>query len=138
MSRSVSYARGAAWVLYTHVDTLDEDFFAWEDFIENLIHEFKQAFPSLYEASGWIGNEDRVLLQNRHAKIGVSEYFGLVSVWCVPKEHPEWGGWNPLADNWCEQIRDKAATTLESFAPRLVKEGCMSNGECVFREVTHG
>ena len=37
--------------------------------------------PSLYEADGWAGREDRILLQNGHVEIGVSEYCGLAAIW---------------------------------------------------------
>lgn len=107
----------------------------WEDFIDNLRSAFKRQFRSLEDCDEWLGREDHALLENRHAYIGVSEYYGLVSVWCVAKEDDGWPPANidALRERWAASIERTAARLLESFAPRLVKIGTFSNGEAIYR-----
>ncbi|MGY6517486.1 MAG: hypothetical protein ACXIUZ_02110 [Lysobacteraceae bacterium] len=112
----------------------DDTGMAWEDFVDNLRHDFRAAFPSLSYCDEWLGREDRALLENQHARIGVSEYCGMVSVWCVPKD---WDGWGRdtevLSRHWCRSIETRAAAVLGTFATRLARLGTMSNGEGVYR-----
>lgn len=136
MGRSVSYASGSLWVLFCSPDGLqDEDeseaMYAWEDFKENLTFELKELFPSLGECDKWLDREDHAVLENRHCYIGLSEYCGLVSVWCVPKETDH----DPLSRQWIASIEAKAAKAVELFATRYRKLGSMSNGEGVYEKV---
>src|SRR5690606_4702040 len=78
----------------------------WDDFVGNLRAEFEAAFPSLYEADEWVGREDYAILQTGHAYIGLSEYCGLVSLWCLPKDERYRYEPTPLAVRWCESIED--------------------------------
>lgn len=176
MGRSVSFASGSEWVLYTHLDfdegrifecrrcghehERDDDtepdacescgnvgFYGrdrypaedvWSDFLADLRTTFKRAFPSLCDCDRWLDREDHAVLENRHAYIGASEYCGLVSVWCVPKQ-ASWydtAGTSALRAQWAASIERKAARLLESFAPRLVPMGTFSNGESVYRRVS--
>ncbi|WP_295842499.1 hypothetical protein [uncultured Xanthomonas sp.] len=170
MGRSVSYATGAAWVLYTHLEHDEGRIFvcrrcdheherddanepdecaecgnvgftsyeryssedAWSDFVANLRAEFKRAFPSLGDCDEWLDREDHALLENRHAYVGVSEYCGLVSVWCKAKDS-YYGDHQPLAHAWAVAIKAKAERTLDGFADRLYKVATFSNGEAVFQ-----
>ncbi len=115
-------------------DYPDQDLAAmyWDDFIGNLRTEFEAAFPSLSDCDRWLGNEDLAVLENCHAYIGVSEYMGLVSVWCVPKDG-EYGEDRPLAQHWASIIHPRAEKALSRVAPRYEKLATMSNGEGVFR-----
>lgn len=165
MGRSVSYATGAAWVLYCDpglyeneacyecvaesgaVDPecdvcdgageIEADYdtckWRWDDFLDCLRSEFQRAFPSMYECDEWVGREDRAVLENRHAYIGVSEYMGLVSVWCKPKESYSDEPSTALAEHWAACIEAKAKRTLDRFTSRLVRLGTFSNGEGVYQ-----
>ncbi len=131
MSRSVSYASGAEWVLFAHVNlSSDEDdaYEEWEDFKVSLATAFKAAFPSLYDISEWIGREDHAILRNGHGWLGVSQYYDLVSVWFVPAD-------NDLASQWASRIEGRAASVIESIATRLVRTGTASNGESFYRRI---
>lgn len=103
----------------------------WDEFVDGLRAAFKRAFPSMYDCDEWLGREDHALLENGHAYIGVSEYMGLVSVWCVPKEDM-YGNESPLAARWCESIESKAEDLVDSIATRLVRVGTFSNGESLY------
>lgn len=110
------------------------DWLVWDDFLGNLRATFKAAFRSLEACEEWLDREDRAVLENRHVWIGVSEYCGLVSVWCKPKD----GDWrndyqtSPLALHWAESIEAKAARLLDGFTTRLNRLGTFSNGEGVY------
>lgn len=106
------------------------------DFCGNLCSRFMQAFPSLEICDIWLGREDHALLENALAYIGVSEYMGLFSVWCVPKPSTDWRrDTSAFGSRWAASIEDRAAWILERFAVRLVSVGRMSNGEGVYRRV---
>lgn len=126
MARSVSVPYNARTVVYSAIEI--EDSWEWEDLIENLVDALRARYPSLRGASGWIGREDRVILQNDLARVTVSEYCGLVAVCLVPNED------NPLADAWVNRIdagfRDTAGAALGN---ELICVGRFSNGEAIYQ-----
>lgn len=132
MGRSVSYAGGSVHRLYFSVDISES--WQWDDLIDQLKDELRIAFPSLYAPDRkWLGREDRALLCNDHAYIGVSEYCGLVCVWMTPRHEHEARDSTALADNWIASVEarfTKAASRC--FDTRLIRKGTMSNGEGVY------
>lgn len=163
MARSVSYAPGAAWVIYCAPGLYNEEpcyacaaesgavdpgcdvcggrgeieadydtcKMRWDDFVGSLCDVLKRAFPSLEDCDEWLGREDHALLENRHAYIGVSEYCGVVSVWCVPKRD-DYGNATPLAERWAGSIGPKVDCLIGAITTRLVRAGAFSNGEAVY------
>jgi hypothetical protein len=135
VGRSVSYANGSEVILYTHFN-YDEDEFVnelnWEDSIGNLVYGVKRKFKSFDTCDEWLGREDKAILENSLAYIGVSEYCGLVSVWVKPKDDETYN----LGVNFAHKIRKNLEKIVEnSFGVRLVKVGHFSNGECLFEKV---
>jgi hypothetical protein len=138
MGRSVSFAAGSVAITYrdvTHMGYVEKDddsgeevydeFIAqmhYKDFIDNLRETCKSIWPSFVHCDEWLGSEDKAILQNDHAYVGVSEYCGLASVWLVPKEE------NNLAARWCSQIKNK----FEDLLGDLHKVGHFSNGTGVY------
>jgi len=106
----------------------------WEYFIDELTSGFQKAFPSLKECDQWLDREDHAILENGHVWIGVSEYEGTVSVWCVPKGYDNiWYikgcrtmckldsySEDGLHAQWAKSVEAKAIRVLESFVDRLV------------------
>ena len=134
MGRSVSYASGSEVVVYSYFEYEDEDdYFAQESFeesVEYLKSSLEKAFPSLYESDEWFGREDRALVENRLAYIGLSEYCNVVSVWVKPKDEYE-----SLGARFARQIESKLRKIVkESFGRELVKLGTFSNGESIYSE----
>lgn len=80
----------------------------------------------------WLGREDLALLANRLVYIGVSEYCGLVSLWCVPVED------SPLAERWARSIEAKVQALWDDMATvrSLNLMGRFSNGEALFHART--
>lgn len=135
MGRSVSYANYSQWVLYGHLDYEDEyDTWTFGETVESIQYCLKQAFPSLSECDKWLGREDHAILENAHVYIGISEYCGLVSVWCTLKADHD-GYWHAsprnLAAQWAQQIKPKVEKALDWLC-NLRKVGHMSNGEGVY------
>jgi len=122
MSRSVSYANNSVWVFYSHVDF--EERWEWDDYVDDLKESIMSRYPSMDPCDKWLGREDHAILENAHAYIGLSEYCGLVSIWCAPK------GNSGLHQHWAESIGSGVMRLIDN---RLVKVGVFSNGEAIFQ-----
>lgn len=126
MGRSVSYPRNAI-VAFTHLEADEEgsiaDDFEWLG--EDLQQQSQAAWPSLDTCDRWIGREDRALLVNRHAYVGISEYCGLVAYWIVARDDAEQPA---LAERWVASVADRFLKTFGT----LHKIGTASNGESFF------
>lgn len=143
MGRSISTPRPVVAVCYREWWPVQEDPDEPGEFINpepedwELFEEYVRAvcldhWPSLrepVERRRWIGREDQVLLENEHARIGVSEFMGLAAVWLVSEAdygRPEFPG---LANAWCAAVEPQ----FRRLFGELVKLGTMSNGESVYR-----
>ena len=121
MGRSVSTPRGT---VYTSYAVLDDDF----------QEVMRQAFPSMSECDELVGREDRAVLENTFAYIGVSEYCGLVAMWICEKEL-DWRDEHMvgLRDRWLSQIQQKFRKAAQGcFGQALIKQGAFSNGKAIF------
>lgn len=119
MSRSVSCPYTATFMGYIYPELEDSDDFDW--FVENLQMSLKEKFPSLIESSEWVGREDLCIVENENAKIGVSEYMGMICLWAIPN--------NNLGVHWIDQIKK----TLNSYT-NCYKVATFSNGEAVYEK----
>ena len=74
MARSVYVPSRAAEVVYADASWM-EDSFDWDDAIDNAVYALKAKYPSLEKPARdrWIGNEGRVILENKLVSIVVSE-----------------------------------------------------------------
>jgi len=149
MSRSVSVASGAVAVAYASLEPVlvDEESNEYREFdsddfdfaVEDFQSYLSSLYPSLSACDSWLDNEDHVLLENKHCKVGVSEYCGLVSVWVVPKEDDGYYSDNHLTGlsaHWCDQVGAKIVKAgAGCFGNALVKQGTASNGEAFFQPV---
>lgn len=127
MSRSVNYLDYADHVAYIDASGIEHDY-EWDDFTDELESRLTDLFPSLETASEWDNNETRIILENHHAVIGLSEYCGLVSVSIRHKDDDEQVG---LHKHWVDSIESKFLSIGE-----LKKVGTFSNGEAVFERAT--
>lgn len=135
MARSVSTPRDTIHTCYAALDDVGNDDFAWhcEDFQNAML----KAFPSMSECNEWIGRENRALLENTFAYIGVSEYCGLVAMW-VCKKDLGWGNERlaGLQDQWANRIeRTFERYARGCFGQELTLLGSFSNGEAFFAPV---
>lgn len=132
MGRSVSFPADAV-VAYQHIDLSDfddQDDFSWvfEDLVDGVAYTAQTFWRSFEPCDTWLGREDRAILRNRHAYLGVSEYCGLVAIWLVVRDDAES---QALAEKWVAQV---APTFLEQFGT-LRRIGTASNGEAFFQSL---
>jgi len=114
------------------VDTADD----FKDRRDDYAQQLCEAFPSVSLDDDWIGREDQVVASNRYAKFGVSEYCGLVALWCVPREADYYSdpGFEGLRDRWVNSIGSKFERVVKGcFGIGLSHVGTASNGEAFFQ-----
>lgn len=122
MGRSVSIPMDAKFKIFTTIDS-EEDY---ESLINDIISDLTLAYSSLWDSKKWLGAEDRVLMENRIASIGISEYCGVVAIWGVPKSD-----YYDLGTKWLEWVEVFLRTNYETMKRR----GFMSNGAGVYEMV---
>ena len=123
MGRSVSTPRDALLIEYQDVLEI-ETWTEWQDFCEEIMSQAVEHWGEFRRCDGWLGREDRILLENTFAYFGISEYCGLAAIWIAHKEDFE-----TLATGWARMIGPKFARTFGE----MDKLGTMSNGEAVFQ-----
>ena len=129
MARSVSTPSNTVYTEYCSFDGDSDDFEFYRDDLQSALC---RAFPSVSKCNEWVGREDRAIAENSFAYFGVSEYCGLVAIWCAAKEpgYYENAGFEGLRDRWLNQIAGKfSKATRGSFGQALVQTGRFSNGE---------
>lgn len=142
MGRSVSTPSGAIAVCYRDVSSFGYDIDdegnvlydnydwaiaedSWDWFLDGITTDASNRWGSFYKSDEWVGREDRAILENTYAYIGVSEYCGLAAVWLLPKYD------EPLAESWCARI----AKNFNKMFGEYAKVGTFSNGESVYEKI---
>lgn len=133
MGRSVSYANDSIQIEYATFECEDTEWAgeSFDDCVSCMQEVAVKRFPSMTTCDKWLGREDRAVLANQHAYIGISEYCGLVSIWVTPRGDCYGNDPTGLATRWCEQI--DLSTLADCFGRRLNKVGAFSNGESVYQ-----
>lgn len=92
MGRSVSCPAGAQ-VAFLPLDNEEDDDFEWEYqcLVEQIRDAVSGAFPSFDPIDCWRGREDRVLMRNTFADIGISTYGGIAAVWLAERRDTRYG-----------------------------------------------
>ena len=128
MARSVYVPSRAAQVAYANFECEEGDDFAFDDAVANVVCELKAKYPSLDKPyrPRYVGNEGRVILENKLVSIVVSEYCGLVALSVVVE-----AGYGALAERFADKF--DFGDVAGYFGPELRKLGTFSNGEAVFR-----
>lgn len=134
MGRSVSYPNGAVVAFRTLDDTDDDQEWAYECLVDEIVDTARIAFPSLEPFAGWRGREDRILLRNAFADCGISTYCGLAAIWLAERDDNRY--WE--ADCRCPRT-GRARHWIAQAGPRFVAlfgelrmVGRFSNGEAIF------
>jgi len=113
-------------------DLAEED---WQDLCENIEYAIKDKYPSITAPrEKWLPypyRESRILLENDHVQISISEYCGCgaISVFVRPDvEYPD------LAEHWLSQVWDGLQQIVDGHVSILHRLGTMNNGVGVFRK----
>lgn len=135
MGRSVSHPAGAQ-VNFIPLEAQDAD--EWEFEYECLVDCIRQAvsenFPSFDPVDCWRDREDRVLMRNTFADIGISTYGGIAAVWLAERcdrayaYRREWGSHSALARGWLAGV----AARFDGLFGTLDQVGRFSNGEAIY------
>lgn len=130
MGRSVSQPRGTLVACYQEIE--DDDMHETYDYLVDDIRECVQhRAPSFEEIDRWVGREDRALLQNSFAQIGVSTYGGLACVWMRLQPNLD-GAQEGIAKSWI----DKWTPTFLKLFTQFEPVATMSNGVTLYQEVS--
>jgi hypothetical protein len=144
MGRSVDYLNHALYVVYIDIDCpdqvqdedelIDTDDFHWHCFVYDVIEYLPAGIKSLDDIRKkhrWDGNETRIIFENKHCEIGLSEYCGIASISIRDKDNSDHPG---LAIAWVHKVWPRIIRNLhEAFGENvLVKQGTFSNGESVY------
>lgn len=134
MGRSISYPTGAQ-VCFTTLEAEEDGDFAFDWFVEDVVQRASDAFPSLYLYAGWRGREDRILLRNAYADLGISTLGDMVSIWIVERDD---GGYHDCyaerpryvrARHWLDQV----TPSFDTLFGDLVCTGRLSDGTSLYR-----
>ena len=105
----------------------------WEDVIECLQQVLTDKYTSFVAVTDkWAPypyRENRIILENYHVQVSISEYCGCgaVSFFILgDNEYPE------LAEHWLAQNFDKIKELVSGYIPLLRRIGTFSNGVGVF------
>lgn len=138
MGRSVSYPTGAI-VAYRALECENDDDWEWvyEYLVEFVTNSASHAFPSLKSHEGWRGREDRILLRNAYADLGISLYGSLAAIWLVARDDDRY--WDSdmncsrtgRTDRWIAQVETRFLEIFSEY--RCV--GRFSNGEAIYEAV---
>jgi hypothetical protein len=140
MGRSVSCLDNERHTTFIHFNQGDSPCFdyEWEDFEEEVESCFSH-IPSLTPVfHRWDGRETKVILENSHAEIGISEYCGIVSVSIRTNENnaPVKIG---LAEHWIDSIWPSVLQKLSEHFPQdhITRVGGFSDGTSVYERVSN-
>ena len=121
-------------VIYFDVSKFEFDY-DWDDLCENIRITLQDRYHSLVFSDKWAEypyRENKILLENDHIQISISEYIGCgaISIYVQPStEYPE------LAEHWITQVWDTLLRIISEYVTVLHKLGTMSNGVSVFRKI---
>lgn len=130
MGRSVETISGANVIYF---DTSEFDEFDWTDLIWNLQGEVTKKYRSFNQSEKFIPypyQENRIILENDHVQISISEYCGCGAVSVFVNESTER---IELAEHWLAQCFAGIEKIIEQFVSPLRRLGTMSNGVSVFK-----
>jgi hypothetical protein len=121
--------------------TFDSDLaeFEWDDFVFDIKEQIQGTWSSFEEVENkWLGREDKVLLENTFAYVGVSNYCGLAAIWLKSKHDELDGSYYcdeqriaNLSDAFCNKIKGKFYKMFSQYR----KIATFSNGEAVYEKV---
>ena len=146
MARSVNYLNGAErnHVIYLSYDLPseegDEDHSQsgtdeWEEYVDFIQETIEHKYKSFWRCKGkWDNNETRIILENDHAIIGISEYGNIVSLSIAVNEDHQRNQDDNLAVHWINQIYPNLEKLITKTFPTtaLNRIGGFSNGESIY------
>lgn len=130
MARGVNYLDNAYNVWYLANDFTED--YQWEDFMDNLSYELIEKYPSLETCDRWDNRETLIFLENSKVEIGVSEYFGVISISIRAKDYDGYNDYQGLSENWINLTESGMTKVINGYGEAYRKVGSFSNGESVY------
>ena len=138
MGRSVSVPSNAELTAYQDVSHI-EDEWDYRDWIEDIKCMAECRWPSLERVDNeWLGNEERIILENSFIKIGVSEYCGLACIFVVNANEEESyyedvSRLHNLAKGFISRIENKFNKEFGEYC----KKGTFSDGTSFYTKINN-
>jgi len=117
---------------YDYEDLAAED---WQDLQDNIIWAIASKYKSFVATPGlWAKypyRENKILLENNHVQISISEYCGCGAVSIFVRsdtEYPE------LAEYWLSQVWDNLHKIVSKYVSVINRIGTFSNGCAIFEK----
>ena len=127
-----------AWILYFDCSGFDEDGYDWDDLIQNTIGTLLYKYRSLTKCKNkWVPypyRENKILLENDHVQISISEYCGCGAVSIFNRDKFDTIEHYHLAEHWLNQNAENILKVVEQYVTPLRKLGTFSNGCSVFKK----
>ncbi len=124
-------------VIYFNNDYGDEDLIDenWEDLCDNIVCavllKYKSFISTPNQWAKYPYRENRILLENDHVQISISEYCGCGAVSVFVREDTEYP---ELAECWLNQVWNGLSKKIEKYITVLNRLGTMSNGVSIFEK----
>jgi len=117
---------------YDDFDLASED---WQDLCDNIIcaitSKYKSFISTPNQWAEWPYRENRILLENDHVQISISEYCGCGAVSVFVRndtEYPE------LAEHWLLQTWKTISQIVSKYVSVIHRVGTFSNGISIYRK----
>ena len=111
-----------------------ESSFDWDDLIGNLQCDIEVSFKSFECSTGFVEypyRENRIILENDHCMISISEYCGCGAISVFDNRNSEYP---ELAESWTNKNFEKIEKICEQYVTSLRRLGTPSNGCGVFEK----
>jgi hypothetical protein len=134
MGRSVETVNDAE-IIYFDCDNYED--YDWQDMITNVRDILIGHYPSLVEVEKWLSypyRESKLILENNHIQISVSEYCGCgaFSVFVNSVNEDYWPYNTNIAEHWLKQNIAGIEKLIKSCVCSITRVGTFSNGEAIF------
>lgn len=135
MSRSVETISNAN-VIYFDASKMNGEF-DWDDLVHNLQCEIMAKYKSFTMSGKFVSypyRENRIILENDHVQISISEYCGIgaISVFVNESASDHYQDYGQLAEHWLNQCFAGIEKIIEQFVLLLRRVATFSNGEAVY------
>lgn len=117
---------------YSDNDLANED---WQDLQDNIIYaiisKYKSFISTPNQWAKWPYRENKILLENDHVQVSISEYCGCGAVSIFVRDDTEYP---ELAEYWLSQTWKTLLQIISEYVTTLRRIGTFSNGVAVFEK----
>jgi len=124
-------------VIYFDASEMNDEY-DWDDLIHNLQSEISAKYKSFCFSEEFVSypyRENRIILENDHVQISISEYCGCgaISIFVNEAASDHYSDYGQLAEYWLNQCFAGIEKIIEQFVSPLRKIATFSNGETIYQ-----